>query len=139
VVLERVGVHGNMARVLCALGSPMTSTGHDRGVGHGGSRRFLLLGKGSPCRGRPSGEMTGTGVVGCVLAKQRCPWWPCRRLGGHGVLEPCHCKMGPGLGFSQGGVRLLGVEGGGMGDDQRERGFSRGFASGSSSPSMPTE
>jgi hypothetical protein len=42
-------------------------------------------------------------------------------------------------GFWQGGVSSLGVEGGSRGDDQRERGFNRRFASGSSFPSMPTE
>jgi hypothetical protein len=97
--LGEAQVHRNAMHALRALGDPMTSTRHGRGGVHGGSRRFLLLGKGSPCRGRPGGEMTGMGVVGCLLAKRRCPRWPCRRPGGRGVLEPCHCKMGPGLGF----------------------------------------
>jgi hypothetical protein len=122
-------VHGNVTRVLRALDSPVTSTGHGRGVVHGGSRRFLLLGIGigSPCRGRPGSEMTGTGVVGCVLAKRGCSRWPWRRLGGRGVLEQCHCKVEPGLGFVQGGVGLLGVDGGGWLRSEREReGFSRG-------------
>jgi hypothetical protein len=104
-------VHGNVAHVLRALGSPLTSTGHVRGMGHRGSRRFLLLGKGSPCRGRPGGEMTGTGVVGCMLAKRRCPWWPCRRLGGRGVIGLCLCSMGSGSGSLRGGDRLHGVKG----------------------------
>jgi hypothetical protein len=134
-------VHGNAARELRALDSLVTSIGHGRGVVHGGSRRFLLLGIGSSCRGRPGGEMTGTGVVGCVLAKWGCPRWPWRRLGGRGVLKQCHCKVGPGLGFVQGGVHLVGVEDGGWLRSERERGLAEGgsFASGSSSPSMPTE
>jgi hypothetical protein len=121
-------VHGNVTRVLRALDSPVTSTGHGRGVVHGGSRRFFLLaiGIGSPCRGRPGGEMTGTGVVGCVLAKRGCPRWPWRWLGGHGVLEQCHCKVEPGLGFVQGGVGLLGVDGGGWLRSERERGLAEG-------------
>jgi hypothetical protein len=106
-------VHQNAMRALRALGDPMTSTRHGLGGVHRGSCRFLLLGKGSPCRGRPGGEMTGTGVVDCVLAKRGCPRWPWRWLGERGVLEQCHCKVEPGLGFVQGGVRLQGVEGGG--------------------------
>jgi hypothetical protein len=127
-------VHGNVTHVLRALGILVTSTGNGRGMVHGGSRRFLLLAIGSLCRGRPGGEMTGTGVVGCVLAKRGCPRWPWQRLGGRGVLEQCHCKVGPGLGFVQGGVHLLGVEGSGWSKQGRERGFWAGLASGYSLP-----
>jgi hypothetical protein len=122
--------HGNGVPALAALAARSTSVWHGRGVGHRGSRRFSLLGKGSPCRGRPGGEMTGTGVVGCVMPKRRCPWWAWRWSGRREVLAWCLYEVGSWWGPREGGDRLLGVRGGSR-SKGRGRGRRTGRASGS--------
>jgi hypothetical protein len=140
VVQKGVSVRGNATRVLHALGGPVTSIWHGRGVVYGGSHWLLLQGIGSSGRGKPGGEVTGQEMDGGVLTLLGCPRWPWRRPGQRGVLMHGLCRVGLVLGFLQGGAAALGVDGGGGDRKRREReGVLARLASGYSSPSMPTE
>jgi hypothetical protein len=106
---------------LRALGCAAASIWRGQCDMNGQDRGQLLQGIGSRCRGGSGGEVTGRGVDGGLLAELGCSRWPWLLAGQRGVLLACLCGVGSWWGPREGGDHLLGVRGGGLVDDQRER------------------
>jgi hypothetical protein len=114
-------VHGNTSPALRALGGVVTSERRGRGGVHGRARGLLLWGIDSLGRGKPGGEVIGQEMDGGMPTLLGCPRWPWRRPGRCGVACAWSLQGGARLGRQQGGDQLLGVDGGGLVEDQRER------------------